>query len=93
MKKVGILTFHASHNYGSMLQAFALQQILKKLQYTPKIINLRTEKQKQMYSYFFDRKINSLNLFIKKFLLYPYKKKLKVKYDIFEYFLNNLFQM
>lgn len=28
--KIGILTFHASHNYGSMLQAYALQSILKK---------------------------------------------------------------
>ena len=25
-KKVGIITFHASHNYGSMLQAYALQE-------------------------------------------------------------------
>ena len=24
--RVGIITFHASHNYGSVLQAYALQQ-------------------------------------------------------------------
>ena len=30
MKKIGILTFHYSHNYGGVLQAFALQNTLKK---------------------------------------------------------------
>jgi hypothetical protein len=89
MKKIGILTFHASHNYGSMLQAFALQQALKKLGYEPKIINLRTERQKKMYSYFFDRKTNSLKLLIKKMLLSPYKKGLKIQHDKFESFLKN----
>ena len=29
--KVGIITFHASHNYGSMLQAYALQQTVLRL--------------------------------------------------------------
>ena len=29
MLKIGILTFHGSHNYGSMLQAYALQQYLE----------------------------------------------------------------
>ena len=29
-KKIGIITFHASHNCGSMLQAYALQTILEK---------------------------------------------------------------
>ena len=28
MKKVGIITFHAAYNYGSMLQAYALQQVI-----------------------------------------------------------------
>ena len=28
-KKVGILTFHRAHNYGAVLQAYALQEILK----------------------------------------------------------------
>lgn len=30
IKRIGILTFHASHNYGSMLQAYAMQTYLKK---------------------------------------------------------------
>lgn len=30
MKKIGLITFHASHNNGSMLQALALQTVLEK---------------------------------------------------------------
>ena len=28
--KIGILTFHCAHNYGAVLQAFCLQEKLKK---------------------------------------------------------------
>ena len=28
--KIGIITFHAAHNYGSMLQAYALQTFLER---------------------------------------------------------------
>lgn len=50
--RIGILTFHASHNYGSMLQALALQQYLKKNGHEVKIINLRTDIQKnKVYPY------------------------------------------
>lgn len=46
--KVGILTFHASHNYGSMLQAYALQNVLKNLGVDNIIINFRSEIQKSL---------------------------------------------
>jgi hypothetical protein len=49
-KKVGILTFHASHNYGSMLQAYALSTFLIKLGYDVQIINFRSSPQKMMYA-------------------------------------------
>lgn len=37
--KIGIVTFHCSYNYGSALQAYALQTYLKKCGYNAKIIN------------------------------------------------------
>lgn len=49
MKKIGILTFHAPHNYGSMLQAWALQRYLTSCGYEVEDINLRTKSQKRMY--------------------------------------------
>ena len=49
--KIGILTFHASHNYGSMLQAYALQTYLMEKGYDVYIINLRIWAQKNKYSH------------------------------------------
>lgn len=51
--KIGILTFHASHNYGSMLQAYALQQTVMSLGHDCEIINFRTERQRSFYRPFF----------------------------------------
>lgn len=66
--KVGILTFHAAHNYGSMLQAYALQQTVIALGHECRIINLRTPRQKKYYGPFFTK--NGLRPKIKA-LAYP----------------------
>lgn len=47
--RIGILTFHASHNYGSMLLAYALQTYLQKQGFEVKIINFRSFAQKSLY--------------------------------------------
>ena len=49
--KIGILTFHASHNYGSMLQAWALQQYLNTHGHEAETINLRIKAQQDMYNF------------------------------------------
>ncbi len=41
MKKIGILTFHCAHNYGAVLQCYALQEYLKSLGYDARVINYR----------------------------------------------------
>ena len=41
MKKVEIITFHSAHNYGAMLQVYALEKILEKMKNEVKIINYR----------------------------------------------------
>lgn len=41
--KVGTLTFHMAHNYGAMLQAYALPTVLKKLGYDCEVIDYRFE--------------------------------------------------
>lgn len=48
-KKIGILTFHAAHNYGAMLQAYALQTYLKGLGCEVSIVNYRGFSQKKLY--------------------------------------------
>lgn len=51
--KVGILTFSASHNCGSMLQAFALQYVIaKKLNYECELINYANDVSRNMYGLF-----------------------------------------
>ena len=40
-KKIGILTFHKSLNYGSALQAFALVQKLRELGYDAEVIDYK----------------------------------------------------
>lgn len=47
--KIGIITFHASFNYGSMLQAYALHKVLTDMGHNVEIINFRSEEQREMY--------------------------------------------
>lgn len=88
--KTAIITFHAAHNYGSMLQAYALQQIVIGLGCENVILNLRTERQKFMYRHPDDTKnagwrSKYIGAFIKSFI----KSSLIKKYDYFENFLRD----
>lgn len=48
--KIGILTYHKSINYGSVLQAWALQQALEAKGFDVEIINYEPERYAEMYS-------------------------------------------
>lgn len=48
-KKIGILTFHYAHNYGAVLQAFALKEYLKMLGCEVSIINYQNTNIKKAY--------------------------------------------
>ena len=41
--KIGILTFHSAHNYGAMLQAYALETIIEDLKHDVEFINFIPE--------------------------------------------------
>lgn len=94
MKKIATITFHAPHNYGSNLQAYALQEYVKKIagnEYSYEIINLRTDKQKEQYS-IYNR--NSLGAkIVRTFFLKDYYKKARGKFEKFENFINNKLQI
>lgn len=86
--KTGILTFHASHNYGSMLQAYALQTTIKKMGHECEIINLRTDVQKGLIPPEIIWKYPRATL--SKVLKHPKRTfQLQKKYNRFEKFLNN----
>lgn len=86
-KKVGIITYHAAHNYGSMLQAYALQQTILKMGFDCKIINFRTKRQREMYTPRFMNE-TSVRKIIKYILTLGYIKQSYRQYQLFEDFLS-----
>jgi Polysaccharide pyruvyl transferase. len=51
-QKIGIITFHAAENFGSALQAFALEYVLQKKGYQAEIINFIFEDDMAQYQLF-----------------------------------------
>lgn len=50
--KVGILTFHGAHNYGAMLQTYALKLTCEKMGYQAVVIDYNPEYIRRQYAYF-----------------------------------------
>lgn len=86
-KLVGIMTFHASHNNGSMLQAYAFQKVLRdKFNLANEIIDFSNRNQQRMYSIlYFPRTIKQVARIGLNLLYY---QKLKKRYNDFEEFSN-----
>lgn len=88
MKKVGITTFHRSHNCGSILQSYATQEILKKYEHQPEFIDFTTKGQKEMYSVLRPFRFDSPRGFAKSVyknvlgvVLYGHAKRNWISYD------------
>lgn len=50
--KIGLITYHSAYNFGSVLQAYATQTVIKRIAGNCEIINYRTKEQKRVYSIF-----------------------------------------
>lgn len=50
--KIGILTFHRAHNYGAVLQCYALQEILKGMGHEVVVVDYRQPWIEEFYRYF-----------------------------------------
>lgn len=83
--KIGTLTFHGSHNYGSVLQAYALSKQLKIMGNDVEILNLRPQSQKNMYS--LNKKSSSLPY--KVFDAVLQRQRIK-RYNEYERFINKV---
>lgn len=46
MKNIGLITYHATHNYGAVLQAYATQKTIKKMNADCEIINFQPDTMK-----------------------------------------------
>lgn len=89
--KIGILTFHGAHNYGSMLQNYALQQAIKQFDGSlqPVTINLRNKAQDDMYNIFKPfREFQDKRRYLFKIIMSPWRKQLERKQQLFEEFLS-----
>lgn len=88
--KIGILTFHCAHNYGAMLQCYALQEHLVSMGHTVKVINYQPTYLLKPYNVFDKDRILSENVFkmikniLKELLLLP--KRIR-RYRAFNHFL------
>lgn len=88
-KKVGILTYHAAHNYGSMLQAFALQTYLERKGHVVRVINLRKPIQRKVYAKTLD--LWHPKSFLLRLLLNPKQSiQAQQKWNRFEAFLSQM---
>jgi len=88
--KIGILTFHCSHNYGAMLQAYATQTFLKnKTKENVKIIDYKPMSSVNAYKILKTPK--SLKQIIKFCIQLVQYRKLKKRWDAFEKFYDDMF--
>lgn len=83
MKRIAQLTFHASHNYGSVLQAYALSKQLQLIGYETEFINLRPQSQKDAYQVIMGSGIHRAF----HYLIYP---QLKHRYQQYERFITQV---
>ena len=85
MSKIGIITFHASNNCGSMLQAFALQRVITdKYGEDCEIIDFSNQGQQQMYKTFWP--VTGVKSLIKNLLwatVYPQIEAQRKSYEEF----------
>ena len=88
--KIAVITFHGAHNYGSMLQTYALQTYVERLAKEAgksckyDVLNFRTDFQKKLYNPF---NFGSVKGIVKAAMALPYHNKLKKQSQKFEKFL------
>ena len=91
MKKVGIITFHNAHNYGAMLQVFALQNFIEDTynDINVKVINYENKKivsQYKLITSFRKNPIKYVKLLSRDIKSYKINSK---RYNNFNLFMNN----
>ena len=68
--KIGILTFHRAHNYGAVLQCYALQEVLKGMGHEVEVIDYRQPAIDRAYNSWRPRWF--INKFVKIWKMYDY---------------------
>ena len=86
--KIGVITYHSAYNFGSVLQAYATQESIKKIGYSVEIVNYRMKSQIKYYSMIHLN--NGLKAFLKDLLHLPQIGKYITRKNRFEQFIEEL---
>ncbi|MCC8127145.1 MAG: polysaccharide pyruvyl transferase family protein [Clostridiales bacterium] len=89
--KIGIITFHASYNCGSILQCMALKRVLEDKGHTVDIINYSSKSQQKLYSVFY-KKMTLKNI-VKNFLCIPGYSTIKNHYKQYGDYIKRIFNL
>lgn len=89
--KIGIITFHASYNCGSILQCVALKHILERKGALVEVINYSSEEQQKLYSVFYKKA--TLKNVVKNILCIRGYSKIKAHYMQYKSYINNIFSL
>ena len=90
--KIGILTFHRAHNYGAVLQAYALKTFLATLGHDVKLVDYWPESHEKIYKLWDKDLLKNKSFFLRikivtKFILLFFKKKKRI--EQFNYFIQH----
>lgn len=83
LKKIGILTYHDTTNFGAVLQAFALQRKIENMGYNSEIIDYKCSAITDRYKIIPIYKSKNIKQLIKSLLTNNHKRKLKVDFNNF----------
>ena len=90
MKKIGLITYHNAYNFGSVLQTFATQKIIKDLGHECIVLNYITQSQKKFYSLY---KFTSIKELIIDFFKLPFHVLRTISINRFESFIKEKFTL
>ena len=90
-KRVGLITFHASHNCGSMMQTYALQTSVERRGVSCEVIDFSNEGQRRLYG--IKQPNNSLKNIVKNLILFPHLERIKRNHASYEQFKNDNFHL
>lgn len=96
--KVGILTFHRAHNYGAVLQCYALQEVIKGMGHDVEVIDYRQPWIEDYYRplswNYIRRRVHTIKGFLRYIKGYPKRKRtMSLKRNNFEKFCNTYLQI
>lgn len=86
MSSVGIITYHAAYNFGSVLQAYATQRAVEKLGHRATIINYRPATQRNYYELY--RWKISPKFLIKDLTMLPVQQERRLRQERYEEFIS-----